>query len=473
VRVFKRSHFPTLVTSFASALALCCGAQNLPGPEPRPRPQQCRALKDMAPALTEALEGSRAERLAAVVERNRLLDAQPDGTPSPFVTLVKIALKTCSAMASDPPEPGAAPGELCSELFPPASKDSNRTCEAQRILRTFVREGKGIEALRLLDPLVASILNYVVGRAPAATTPHYEVSASLAATCTKAYCRTEDMLDLFIGVMAALEPTSEEPRRAVRVLAQLNALLTNPETTKVFTALESSGWSDDDFVAFTNILLDNVMALPADPEGFADTYHRELEVRVNDLLTTVGITREKPEYKALREALDALLGSHENLSQPHGDARPLIYDMLDPARPEPVLRPLQKVLSCVRASDPNSSIIRMLHSLAYERDLLGLRDLMVAVEAVARIDERVSLATFGKRALQMIRADDEEMAASRKVCATFFDTRPGPEGAASNAELWLPVAADLFQGGAVGEVVCVLDSLLYGCAGGSQPACQR
>ena len=36
----------------------------------------------------------------------------------------------------------------------------------------------------------------------------------------------------------------------------------------------------------------------------------------------------------------------------------------------------------------------------------------------------------------------------------------------------LPEVAALFKQGVTDEVLCVLDTLVYGCAGGSQPACK-
>ena len=41
----------------------------------------------------------------------------------------------------------------------------------------------------------------------------------------------------------------------------------------------------------------------------------------------------------------------------------------------------------------------------------------------------------------------------------------------SNAEQALPSVANLFEQGVVGEAICAIDTLVYGCAGGSQPAC--
>ena len=41
----------------------------------------------------------------------------------------------------------------------------------------------------------------------------------------------------------------------------------------------------------------------------------------------------------------------------------------------------------------------------------------------------------------------------------------------SNAQLALPVIADLAQIGVANEAICAVDTLIYGCSGGHQPAC--
>lgn len=449
---------------------LGCGAQELSGPAAAPRPAQCRSLDQMAPALQTALRGGKVERLRALVERHQLLGEPSDGVPSPLQTLVQLTLRTLTAMGEDAPEAGAPEGQLCNDLAPPAPSAANRSCEARRIIDTFVHEGKGLEALRLLDPLLAGVIGYVVGT-PGAP-PHYELATALSATCTKAYCRTEDLLGLLIGVFAWLEPTEAEPRRGPEALGKLNAVFSHPGIREALALVEAN-MTAEDLVVFGNLLVDNLLALPTDPARFPLAYHRGIEIAVNDLLSSLGIGREEPKYRELRLALDELLGPHEKVdeSQPHGALRPLLYDLLDPSRPQPVLGPLQKVLDCVRRNDPSSSLMRMVFDLGFKDGVVGLGEIFAALDGLVRMDERASLVTFGRLTLEMLREDEEGIAASRKLGALLLDTQPPEGGGASNAELLLPVAAELFEEGAVGEILCVLDTLLFGCAGGSQPAC--
>ncbi len=426
----------------------------------------------MAPALQSALRSGKAEGLREVIERNKLLEPQPDGSPSPVQTLLFVSLRTLSAMAEDPAEPGAPAGGYCNDALPPAPRDANRTCEARRIIRTFVREGKGLEALGLLDPLLAGIVDYIVGNPPSAQEPHYELATALSATCSKAYCRTEDTLDLVSGLLAFLEPNAGQPDRPKAILGKLTALFSHPSIVDAL-GLVADHMGEEELIVFGNLLLDNLMVLPTDPDKFPTAYHRGLEIAINDLLTSAGITRESEQYGDLRRALDEVIGPHEKADEslPHGELRPVLYDLLDPGRPQPVLGPLQKVLGCVRKNDPSSSLMRMVFALAYKEGLVGLDEIFGVLEGLAQMDERASLVTFARLSVAMIREDEEGTRAFRRICAAVLDTRPPAEGERSNAELILPVAADLFEDGAVGEAICVTDTLLHGCAGGERPAC--
>ena len=58
-----------------------------------------------------------------------------------------------------------------------------------------------------------------------------------------------------------------------------------------------------------------------------------------------------------------------------------------------------------------------------------------------------------------------------KVCRTLLSTRPPAGQAQSNAQLALLVIADFFAAGIVVEGICAIDTLIFGCTGGPQPAC--
>ena len=76
-----------------------------------------------------------------------------------------------------------------------------------------------------------------------------------------------------------------------------------------------------------------------------------------------------------------------------------------------------------------------------------------------------------------IRNDEQAIDSSAKVCRTLLSTdantrlADGGIQAQSNAQLALPVVGDLLAAGIVSEGICAIDTLIYGCAGGPQPAC--
>ncbi|MGC4114407.1 MAG: hypothetical protein QM765_07305 [Myxococcales bacterium] len=457
--------------AFLCSFLVSCGAQDKEGPPPKAQPQKCQSLDAIAPALMETLKGSQSVQLRTVFEREHLFDDGLDGSPSPMKTLTRVALRTLTSMAHDDAEPGVAEGQLCNNANPPPSRESNRMCEARRILDFFVHQGKGNDLIRYWDPLLAKVLGYVVGAA--LEPPHYEFIGVLSASCTKAYCRTEDLLDVGIGMMAFMEPTVAEPDRPKNLLSLMHAILQDPGIGDLIDSAEAN-MGEEALVAFGNILLDNVMAFPTDPDQFAVKYHRDLEVKVNDLLTTtLKITREDPKSASLRKLLDQLVGAHElaDLDKPHGAGRPLLMSLLDPNRPDPVLPALQRELNCLRKNDPNSSMMRLVFALGFKGEALGLEQILGALEDLADLDGRASIVTFLKRSFEMIRSDEEGIVAARSLCAKALDTTPAEGGGASNAELVIPVVEELFSGGASQELVCVTDSLLYGCASGPQPAC--
>jgi hypothetical protein len=317
-------------------------------------------------------------------------------------------------------------------------------------------------------------LGYIVGAPPMGAT-HYEVAGVLQASCSKANCRTEDVLDMATGLLSFLEPTSAQPNRPKELLAQINALL-NHEKLKPLMDSMSTGMTvdgktgEDGVIALGNLLINNTKAIGTTKAAFEHDYHCNIEVQLNSTLGSL-VNWSDPAYASLRTMLDQFIGAHTDCNAPHNGAHSLLYDMLDPTRPEPLLVPMQKVLACSQENDPNSALMKMVYQLAFVEDTLGLKNLMGAIEQVANQDDRLAILTFTKTLLKMIRADEEGTAAARKLCAQALDTHPPADGGRTNAQLVLPVAYDLFAAGATSELICVADTLLFGCAGGSQPAC--
>ena len=145
-------------------------------------------------------------------------------------------------------EAGAPAGELCApDNKPPPITSANELCEMRRLLKLFVNEGKGLEALRLLDPALVAILNYVVGKPNvradggvlAGEPPHFEVAGVVSGLCAQSnVCRLENGLDL----ITALSQYAQTPA-GLKTFDDLDALVgsaafkglldtTNPDALK-------------------------------------------------------------------------------------------------------------------------------------------------------------------------------------------------------------------------------------------------
>ncbi|MBS1148538.1 MAG: hypothetical protein H6Q89_236, partial [Myxococcaceae bacterium] len=172
--------------------------------------------------------------------------------------------------------------------------------------------------------------------------------------------------------------------------------------------------------------------------------------------------------------LDALL-NNPLLAPYKVSLGPIIEDLkvvLDPNRA--LIGPTRKVLNCVTKKDPNSEIVRMLYRLALGPNKLpefGFTRLLGLLDGVKSVDQRGALFHLIGTIADAVRQDEQAIDSSAKVCRTLLSTRPPPGQAQSNAQLALPVVADLFAAGLVAESICALDTLMFGCSGGPQPAC--
>ena len=68
-----------------------------------------------------------------------------------------------------------------------------------------------------------------------------------------------------------------------------------------------------------------------------------------------------------------------------------------------------------------------------------------------------------------VRDDEQAIDSAASVCRTMLSTAPVPGQTRGNAELILP---GIGGHGIFGEVICAADTLLFGCTGGKQPACE-
>lgn len=433
----RRVLLPFLVAAVGGViLGAACGAENAEAPpaEQRSDIMQCRSFNQLMPNFVAALSQGRTENLKTVVE-TQLLKPEREGDPPPINDVLRAIFKTISGFAAKPPEAGAPAGEYCAPTSsPPPLERANELCEMRRSLDVLVHQGKGIDAINLLEPQIVIILNYLTGRGldckGRPRTAHYEVSSVIGGMCSQnAQCQLNNGLDLVIAFTAyARTPDGKA------LIDHLNALATKQSITGL---LDPSKLTENDTVAIVRGVLPAVAG--ADPV-------------------------------ALQNAIDALPLPAEVKT----DLQPVIDDLKKIlARPD-LIDPMKKGLNCYQDRDKNFDIVRMIYRVALEEKCpeFGLTRLTEALKGVQEVDKRGSLIYLAGTIATAVRSDETAVDSTAKVCQTLFSTARAQGQARSNAELALPVAADLVQSGIINEGICTIDTLIFGCAGGMQPACR-
>lgn len=418
------------------ALAIACGANDIEAPVPpqtaaQQESVQCRSFDDLMPRFNAALEGGGTEGLRTVI-RDRLLD----GDPPPMNDVLRSVFQTMARFAAQPPEAGAPAGEVCADPPPPVQV-AHPLCEMRRAMFTLVHEGKGLDALALVDPLLGAVFDYILGRQPAATQPHYEVAHAVSRMCRQnANCQMNDTLDLVIAFTAFMETNDGRV-----MLDRLDAMVKNPALEPFLKDDGAQYGGENGIVALVEVVMTSVQGMD-DPSDLDALPIDQLPAEI------------RPDAQAALED---------------------VKKMLDPAREPNILRPLKRGLNCMKTADQNRELIRMVYRLGLESDVpeFGLTTIMGAVKGLRETDERGTLVHLAQTLAKAIRADEQAVDSAAKVCATLFSTEIEPGQTRSPAELALPDVANLFRDGVAGEAMCAVDTMVYGCAGGAQPACER
>lgn len=434
----RRILIPFLVATVGGVvLGAACGAENAEAPpaENRADIMHCRSFGQLMPNFVAALSQGRTENLKTVVEK-QLLKPEREGDAPPVNDVLRAIFKTLSAFAAKPPEAGASAGEYCAPTNnPPPLERANELCEMRRSLDVLVHQGKGIDAIGLLEPQIVIMLNYLTGRGldckGRPRTPHYEVSSIISGMCSQnAQCQLNNGLDLLIAFTAY----SRTPDGKA-LMEHLNALASKQSITGL---LDPSKLTESDTVAIVRGVLPAIQN--ADAVAFENAFNNlPLPQEVKD------------------------------------DLRPVVEDLKKILGRADLVEPMKKGLNCYSDRDKNLDLVRMVYRVALEEKCpeFGLTRLTEALKGVQEVDQRGSLMYLAGTVAVAIRNDETAVDSTAKVCQLLFSTsaRP-PNETRSNAELALPVAAELVQAGLINEGICAADTLIFGCAGGMQPACR-
>jgi hypothetical protein len=304
----------------------------------------------------------------------------------------------------------------------------------RRSLDLLVHQGKGIEAINLVTPQLTTLVNYLTGTGldckgrPRAA--HYEVSGIVSQFCTQNLnCQLTDGLDMTIAFTAYVNTPDGKA-----LLQHLNDLAAKPSITGL---LDPQSLTEADMVTIARSLI--VAVQGADAAGLRNAF--------NNL----------PLPPAVKT-----------------DLQPVVDDMVKLLGHPELMVPLRRSLNCLTTEDRNLDTVRMIYRLAIEEQCseFGLTRLTGAIKGIQDADPRGSLFFIAGTLATAVRGDDLAIDSAANVCRTVFSTAKAPGEVSSNAQLALPVVGEIVKAGVINEGICAIDTLLFGCAGGAQPACR-
>lgn len=420
-----------LVLGFAA-----CGAENevAPAAEPNGDIRECRGFEQLMPNFVSIINQGKTQNLKTLVETQLLVSARPD-EPPPINEVLRIIFKTLNGFALKPPEQGATGGQYCASIAArPPLTSANELCEMRRALELLVHDGKGIDAINLISPQLLTLVNYQTGVGldckGRPRVAHYEVAGAVSQFCSQSgVCQLSDGLDMAIGITDYVNTVDGK-----LLVQHLNELAAKPSITGL---LNPQALTEDGMVSIARTL---ITAIPgADPA-------------------------------ALQNAFDSL----PLPQQVKMDLQPVVGDLKKLLAHMEIMVPLRRSLNCLTNEDRNLDTVRMLYRLAIEEQCseFGLTRLTGVLQGIQDVDKRGSLIFIVGTLARAVRSDELAIDSAAKVCRTIFSTAKAPGAAQSNAQLALPVVGDLVKAGVINEGICAIDTLIFGCAGGMQPACR-
>lgn len=426
-----------LTVFFTFMVFASCGAENQVAPpkEVTADIRQCRGFDELMPNFLKALSEGKTENLKKFVEDQLLVSERAD-QPPPINEVLRGIFKTLTTFALKPREPNAPAGEFCAPTSnPPPLNQANELCEMRRALDVLVHQGKGIDAIQQIEPQLLVTLNYLTGSGNDCKgrkrVAHYEVAGVVSQFCVQnANCQLTDGLDMAIALTDYVNTQDGKD-----LVAHLYELAAKPSITSL---LNPQALTENDMVAIARALIPVV--INADPMALRNTFN--------------------------------------NLPLPDQvkmDLQPVVGDLEKLLTRQEIMTPVKRSLNCFIAQDTNMDTVRMLYRLAIEEQCpeFGLTRLTTAVKGLQDVDQRGSIIYIINVLARAVRSDELAIDSSAKVCRLAFSTSLKPANEVrSNAELALPAVTDLVKAGVVNEGICAADTLLFGCAGGTQPACR-
>jgi hypothetical protein len=424
-----------LTLAVCGILLTTCGAEDkeAPAAEKVASFRECNGFSFLAPSFAQAISSGRTENLKHVIE-TQLIKPLREGEDPPISNVMRAIFGTLTRLSQKPAEIGAPAGEYCAMKNPPPLASANEICEFRRGINVAVHQGKAIDAINLIDPQISIFLNYITGKGNDCKgrprTPHFELSAIVSNLCVQdTNCQINDGLDLAIGFSAYTRTAAGS-----KFATDLEALADRPNISGL---LDPTKLSENDAVAIVKALLPAITG--TDAVGLQNAF--------NNLPLSQPV---KDDLKPVIDDLKVLLGHPE------------------------IINPVKRAINCVTIKDKNFDLVRTIYRLSIEEQCsaFGLTAITKAAKQLRTIDnDRGSQAFLIQTLAQSIRADEIATSSAAQVCRTLFSNVPAAGETRSNAQLIIPVVAELVEKGIVKEIIKVTDVLLCGCASGPGAQC--
>ena len=362
---------------------------------------------------------------------------------SPLADLLQITFKGLAVVAKqnkDHPEPGAIAPSTCVSATAAASLPADKIsklCEVRRMLDALLQQNGG---QRLLDDpnvlrVTVSLLQYIEGKKDGK--PHYDLFTTLGRMAQNpGICPPTEAYGLLDKALAFYTPA-----KAAADIGAIQDLLADPLTKQFLTGL-STGNTAQGRQSTIVLAHDLLGAITSAQSGAAAT--QQIDNLLKKIVYPYLEQRFPQAYVTkVKTAVNAIIGDAGPLSAQAG-----IFPFA------------QRLLLCANnpVIDKDGEIIGALYDLISLQDTNGGIDLATLVGAIKTLTTLDSTGQVGRSLrviIQSARDDDDATEAIRKLLAQVLTPEIGSK--------LLPPIDVLVQSKVLGEVVNLLDDLLYSC----------